>query len=325
MRQWLEDQWSRKSLWQLLLFPISLVFIVLAVCRRALYKLGMFTVGRLPVKVIVVGNISVGGTGKTPLTLWLVDWLLLHGYKPGIISRGYGGNAQAVCEVFANSEPSAVGDESRLLANRALCPVFIGKNRHHAGLALLRAYPDINVIVADDGLQHYRLHRDVEIAVVDAERQFGNGLCMPAGPLRESISRLASVDFIVSNGKRFSLDAYEMGLKPKCFRNISNPKLELPIDAFHGQSVQALAGIGNPSRYFKQLLDLGIRTESHAFADHYLYHEDDLKFAENKVLLMTEKDAVKCNRFADKQWWYLEVDAKLPDDFGNKLLMKIKE
>ena len=200
MELWLQKQWGRLSLWHLLLVPLSWLFWLLTFLRRLGYRTGLLKTYRLPVPVIVVGNISIGGTGKTPLVTWLAQNLSQHGYHPGIISRGYGGNTSEVSAVGLDSNPEAVGDEPVLLARRAKCPVWIGRDRVKAAQSLLRTHPEVNVIISDDGLQHYRLQRDFEIAVVDSSRGFGNGRLLPAGPLRETPFRLETVDAVVMNG-----------------------------------------------------------------------------------------------------------------------------
>ncbi|HSH96993.1 MAG TPA: tetraacyldisaccharide 4'-kinase, partial [Methyloradius sp.] len=197
MSSWLQKQWATYTLWHILLLPISWIFFVLSSCRKFLYQIGWLKIFNLAVPVIVVGNINVGGTGKTPLVIWLAEQLKSAGYKPGIISRGYGGSAQHIQEVSANSAPLEVGDEPVLIAKRTGCPVFVNANRVEAGNALLKRYPECDVVISDDGLQHYRLQRDVEIAIIDGAKGFGNSLLLPAGPLRERIGRLAHVDAIV--------------------------------------------------------------------------------------------------------------------------------
>ncbi|MHB1292307.1 MAG: tetraacyldisaccharide 4'-kinase, partial [Sulfuricella sp.] len=197
---WLQRQWSRLTPWHVVLLPLSILFGLVAALRRVLYRAGLLRAIRLPVPVIVVGNISVGGTGKTPLVLWLADFLRQQGYHPGIVSRGYGGGTQGVVAVDIRSDPAVVGDEPLLLARKSACPVWVGRDRVAAGNALLRAHTECDVLVSDDGLQHYRLGRDLEIVVVDGERKFGNGLLLPAGPLREGVSHLRSVDAVVVNG-----------------------------------------------------------------------------------------------------------------------------
>jgi tetraacyldisaccharide 4'-kinase len=291
--------------------------------RRGLYANGVLTPQRMPVPVVIVGNIVAGGTGKTPLVLWLCEYLADHGYKPGIVSRGYGGSGQTM--QVASTSASVTGDEPALLAQRSRCPVWIGRDRPAAARALLAANPQCNVIVADDGLQHYRLARDVEIAVVDASRGNGNGLLLPAGPLRERAGRLSQVDAIVMTGGGAPLDAktFAMTLEGKTFRNLLNPQFHQEASAFQGRRLHAVAGIGNPTRFFDQLQALGLSFTAHAFADHHDYSPSDLEFAGADAILMTEKDAIKCQRFARENHWVLPVDAHVDSAFGQLVLDKL--
>ena len=197
MADWLQKQWKGYSIWHLFLLPLSIIFFLLSSARKQLFRLAILKSYKLPVPVIIVGNISVGGTGKTPLVIWLANQLKQKGFKPGIVSRGYGGSANDVMEVFAQSVPNEVGDEPLVIAKHQDGPVFVGLDRVNAAVALLQEHPEVNVIISDDGLQHYRLQRDIEIAVVDAQRGLGNTLLLPAGPLREAKSRLNKVDAIV--------------------------------------------------------------------------------------------------------------------------------
>lgn len=292
--------------------------------RRGLYSKGVLSPRRMPVPVVIVGNIVAGGTGKTPLVLWLCDYLAEHGYKPGIVSRGYGGSGETL-EV-AGTSASVAGDEPALLAQRSHCPVWIGRDRPAAARALLAAHPQCNVIIADDGLQHYRLARDVEIAVVDAGRGNGNGLLLPAGPLRERAGRLAQVDAVVLTGGGAPPNAktFAMTLEGKTFRNLLNPQFHQEASALQGRRLHAVAGIGNPTRFFDQLQALGLSFTAHAFADHHDYSPSDLEFAGADAILMTEKDAIKCQRFARENHWVLPVDAHVDAAFGELVLDKLR-
>jgi len=323
--RWLEKIWYGLTPWHVVLLPISILFGLVAALRRALYRAGLLRAIRLPVPVIVVGNIMVGGTGKTPLVLWLADFLRQQGYHPGIVSRGYGGGTQGAVAVDVCSDPAVVGDEPLLLAKKSACPVWVGRDRAVAGNALLRAHPECDVLVSDDGLQHYRLARDVEIAVVDGERKFGNGLLLPAGPLREGVSRLVSVDAVVVNGGSLLLrNEFEMSLEGEVFRNLRQPELRARAADFGGKKLHAVAGIGNPQRFFAHLRRLGLAFEEHAFPDHYAYQPHDLDYDEADALLMTEKDAVKCAGFADERVWALAVEAILSPAFGQTVLQKLR-
>jgi len=232
--------------------------------------------------------------------------------------------------VEVRSDPAVVGDEPLLLARKSGCPVWVGRDRAAAGNALLRAYPECDVLVSDDGLQHYRLDRDMEIVVVDGERKFGNGLLLPAGPLREGVSRLRSVDAVVVNGGSLKAvmrlgNEFEMGLEGGVFYNLRNPELRAGAADFGGKKLHAMAGIGNPQRFFAHLRRLGLAFEEHAFPDHYVFRPQDLDYDDADVLLMTEKDAVKCAGFADERYWALAVEAILPSAFGQTMLQKLRD
>jgi tetraacyldisaccharide 4'-kinase len=303
----------------LLAMPSSFLFGLLVGLRRALYRLGILRTERLPVPVIVVGNLSVGGAGKTPLTLTLVEWLRTAGFAPGIISRGYGGKARLPMPVTALSDPALVGDEPVLLARRAACPVWIGRNRPDAGRNLLSAHPEVDVLIADDGLQHLALARDIELVVVDAARGFGNGWLLPAGPLREPLSRLARVDAIVINGREATPlppapPHFRMHIAGSRFINLAQTEHEVAAAHFASEqasgALHAIAGIGHPERFFRQLASLGLDATPHAFPDHHAYVASDLPAG---CVLMTEKDAVKCaplgKQSARSDLWFLAVDA----------------
>jgi len=320
----LDYYWYNKSLVSLLLLPLSWLFCLLAIVRRTLYRTGVLKVHRLPVPVIIVGNISVGGTGKTPFVTWLVELLRAQGYSPGIVSRGYGGGASHwPQQVRTDSDPRMVGDEAILLSRRCRCPMAVGPARAEAAEALL-AYTDCDIIVADDGLQHYALGRDVEIAVVDGVRRFGNGHCLPAGPLREPHGRLAAVDMVVTNGVAGPRE-YHMELVPAMLRNLADPSKTRSLDAFAGKTVHAVAGIGNPQRFFDQLAAHGIEVREHAFADHFPFAREDVTFDDDLPVLMTEKDAVKCQDFATPRHWCVPVDARVDERIETLILRLIKK
>lgn len=313
MKDFLERCWYGHCRSRFLLAPLSLFFYFLVASRRLAYRAGLFRVWRLPVPVIVVGNLGVGGSGKTPLTLRLVEWLVELGYHPGIISRGYGGRARAPMPVRADSDPTLVGDEPVLMARRAACPLWIGRKRAEAGRQLLAFHPEVDVLVSDDGLQHYALDRDMEIVVVDGLRGFGNGCLLPAGPLREPLGRLATVDAAVVNGgdpEDFILlpPIFTMRLRGATLRNLCDPTQTAVATDFAGREIHALAGIGHPQRFFDHLEHLGLNVTPHVFPDHHHYTADDLPAG---ILLMTEKDAVKCAPFASPDAWFLAVDADL--------------
>jgi len=329
MVNWLQKQWLTFTPWHLLLLPISWLFLIITAFRRFLYKCGVLKSHNLPVPVIVVGNINVGGAGKTPVVIWLAEQLKQSGYKPGVISRGYGGNLVGIASVSPESSPSAVGDEPVLIAMRTACPVFVGAERVAAGLALLKAHPECNVVISDDGLQHYALQRDVELVVVDGVKGFGNGALLPAGPLREPKSRLATVDAVVSNGAASNLNALatrpliEMQLNATVFYNlVHRQSLSAPVD-FAGKTITAIAGIGNPDRFFNQLSAMGLNFKRKAYNDHYQYRAQDFENLETDIVIMTEKDAVKCTSFAQPNFWVLPVSAEIDVQLMAVILNKL--
>lgn len=331
MADWLQKQWATYTLWHLFLTPLSWLFFVIARIRVWLYGSGWLKSYRLSVPVIVVGNINVGGAGKTPLVIWLAEQLLQAGYKPGIISRGYGGQIKAAQAVFADSNPQQLGDEPVLIAKRTNCPVFVSPDRIAAGQALLQAHPECNVIVSDDGLQHYRLQRDVEIVVFDSVKGFGNEALLPAGPLRENTSRLKSVDAVVSNGtvadvqkfmRSYGVKPIEMQLQSGDFFNLLDVSKRSTAAGFAGQQVLAIAGIGNPERFFQQLNHMGISFSRKSYPDHYAFSVDDFEVA-NENVVMTEKDAVKCHAFAQQNFWVLPVNALIKDGLLAIILNKL--
>jgi tetraacyldisaccharide 4'-kinase len=319
----LVSAWSRRGLLAWLLLPFALLFGALSALRRLLYRLGVLKSVRLPRPVIVVGNITVGGAGKTPLTLYLAAELAARGYSPGIVSRGYGGRASeagAMRQVAATDEAAEVGDEPLLMAQRGICPVWIGRDRAAAGAALLAAHPECDVILCDDGLQHYRLARDVEIVVMDG-RGAGNGWLLPSGPLREPLSRLNRVDALVMNGggaaPSSGAPVFAMHLTGKVFCKLGDPGCTREARDFAGLKLHALAGIGHPQRFFNHLARLNLHPQCHAFPDHHPYVLSDIKNIFGvEVLFMTEKDGVKCAAlapaFAPVDAWILRVEAE-PD------------
>jgi len=316
----LVSAWYKRAPWLIILTPFSLIYRFIVFIRRFYYRVGIFKVHRLAVPVIVVGNITVGGTGKTPFVIWFANYLKTQGYKPGIVSRGYGGKADHYpFDVEAKSDPSVAGDEPVLIARNTQCPVVIDPKRTRAAQYLLSEH-DCNIIISDDGLQHYALGRDIEIAIVDGERRYANGFCLPAGPLREPVSRLKHVDFIVNNGGH-APGEFTMQLIDKELHAVSGGSHPLPKGSH--TSVQAIAGIGNPERFFKRLEHLGYEFISHIFPDHHQYSFADINFGEDDVILMTEKDAVKCEAFADHRHWYLPVEAEVNPAFQTAFMRKL--
>ncbi len=315
--------WQQRGPLAVLLLPLAVLFAMLAAVRRLAYRLGWLKSERLPAPVVVVGNIIVGGSGKTPLTLWLAEQLRQDGWKPGIVSRGYAASAdrKQVREVLAASAAAEVGDEPLLLKRRSGLPVFVGRDRVAAGRALLAAYPDCDVILSDDGLQHYRLARDVEIALIDG-RGLMNGWLLPAGPLREPPRRLARVAALVLNGDETrvpsaagGVPAFRMRLAGAEFQRLDDPETRCAPADLVGMKLAAVAGIAVPQRFFAHLEGLGLTFSRHAFPDHHRFSDADLAAIEADALIMTEKDAVKCGAYTftlgARPVWVLPVAAQV--------------
>jgi len=320
--------WQQRGPLALLLLPAAAIFAAVAAVRRAAWRHGLLHAQHSGVPVIVVGNITAGGTGKTPLTLWLARFLLDHGFHPGIISRGYGARDSHAREVPPHGLPQDYGDEPCLLAQRSACPVWVGTDRVQVARALLAAHPETDVIISDDGLQHYRLARDFEIAVIDGSLGLGNGWPLPAGPLREPASRLASVDAVVVNGEDAAParpQALRMHLRGDTFRNLAHPEQTVSPAHFSGRRIHAIAGIGNPRRFFAQLGRLGVSCMPREFPDHHAYTAADLAFAEDGDIVMTEKDAVKCRAFANARHWALVVNAEPDTRLGEMIVARLAE
>ena len=274
----------------------------------------------LPVPVVVVGNITVGGSGKTPVVIALIDALRAAGFRPGVISRGYGRSSSCVSEVVADGDPVKYGDEPVLIKQRTGVPVVVGRDRAAAG-ELLLSHHAIDVIVSDDGLQHYRLARDIEIAIVDGRRRFGNGRLLPAGPLREPVSRLDECDLVLINGQR---EADELGFDLIVGQaHALDSSVQRPLESFVGSAVHAVAGIGDPQRFFIALRSRGLEIIEHPFPDHHAFVPSDFAFAGGRPVLMTEKDAVKCRTFARSGWYRVPVELALPDDVVGEIFKKL--
>ncbi len=319
---------SRPTPLAALLWPLSRAFGAAASLRRALFRAGVLAVTRLPVPVVVVGNITVGGTGKTPVVIALAAALAARGWRPGIVSRGYGGTNTAPRAVKPGDDPRAVGDESLLLAATGF-PVWIGRRRADAARSLLTAHPECDVVIADDGLQHYALGRTVEIAVVDAIRELGNGLLLPAGPLREPPSRLADVDMVLrlvapGSSRIGSGNGHAVTLEPLPWRNLVRPDAVADPAAWRAGEVHAIAGIGNPQRFFDLVRASGVSAVCHALPDHHRFSPGDLAFPDAVAILMTEKDAVKCAPFADARCWALPVRARIDAPLIAKIEDKLR-
>lgn len=318
-----ERFWNTVNAVSLLLLPLSLVFGAVVAMRRLAYRIGLKRVRHFRVPVIVVGNVTVGGTGKTPLVVWLADHLRRQGWRPGIVSRGYGGTARHwPQQVRADSDPSTVGDEAVLLAAATGCPMCVGPDRPAAVEALL-AHTDVNIVISDDGLQHYALGRDLEIAVIDGQRRFGNGLLLPAGPLREPRSRLRRVDLVIVNGESGGGE-HAMVMSQPVVRPLRGGD-EIPLSHFVDRDVHAVAGIGNPQRFFDLLGRSGIRIRPHRFPDHHRFRLQDLALGEPLPVLMTEKDAVKCRRLECRDCWVVRISAQPDAGFVHHLNTALKD
>jgi tetraacyldisaccharide 4'-kinase len=321
--------WYRPARLAYVLLPLALFYRGLVALRRSLYRSGVLKSTRLQVPVVIVGNISAGGTGKTPLVQWLARRLQQSARRPAIVSRSYAARARAPARVRADDDPALRGDEAVLLAATLACPVWSGPNRRETARALLAAHPEIDTLVCDDGLQHYALARDVEIVVVDAARGLGNALPLPAGPLREPPARLAEVDAIVMNGAgridplSGRVPVFAMTLEGRRFRNLADPARSATAEAFDGMRLVAVAGIGNPARFFDHLRALGLAFEAHAFPDHHRFDAAQLRFPAADAILMTEKDAIKCASFPDARMWALPVDAVTSDALATLVLERL--
>jgi tetraacyldisaccharide 4'-kinase len=323
--RWLQDEWYKEMYISAFFMPISMLYADFMRFRTFLYNIGVRKKHKIAVPVIVVGNITVGGTGKTPLILWLARFLREEGYKPGIISRGYGGESETWPQwIDEHSKADQVGDEAVLMRQQADCPVAVGPKRVEAAHMLLQK-SDCNIILSDDGLQHYALQRDIEIAVIDGERRFGNGYMLPCGPLREPIDRLQTVDLVIVNGVIEEQSEFSMAVEGDLAINLVSKEEKL-LTEFSHQSCHALAGIGNPKRFFKLLENESISLECHAFPDHYQFSEEDIRFENNEnPVLMTEKDAVKCMGIATENHWYVPIKVQPEQPFIDKLLKLLKE
>jgi tetraacyldisaccharide 4'-kinase len=312
--------WASRGLVAWLLWPASLAFRILVALRRLLYAMRVLPSAHPGIPVVVVGNLVAGGSGKTPLVIWIAEYLKRHGWSPGIVSRGYGAKITQPRAATIADEAAEVGDEPVLLSRRSGCPVWVGAQRIAVCRALRAAHPDVDVLILDDGLQHYALRRDAEIAVVDA-RGFGNGFMLPAGPLREPASRLRCVHAVVAHAA--AVEGYSMKLLGETLHRMTDSADRRPASAFAGQRVHAVAGIGEPNRFFLHLVRLGIKVAPHPFPDHHPFKPQDLDFGDDAAVLMTEKDAVKLRRFARANWWVLPVTAELDPAFGDWLTRRL--
>jgi tetraacyldisaccharide 4'-kinase len=331
MYKWLHRVWYEGGSFYQLLLPFSGIYWLLITLRRALYNAGLLARHRASAPVVVVGNITAGGTGKTPVVIWLVRELQERGFTPGIVSRGYGGTrSDSSMRVDAASDPDVVGDEPVLLANRTNCPVVVDTDRPRAAQMLVD--DGVDLIIADDGLQHYPLQRDYEICVIDGARGLGNRLLLPAGPLRETIDRLTEVDQVLINGKTGGDASYATAVEQNAieFELVANEVCRLngsltrPIQGFAGTTVHAVAAIGNPQRFFDMLRAHGIQVIEHAFQDHARLGASELDFGDDFEVLMTEKDAVKLDAAISDKYWTVPVDVQIDPVLSGPWLAQIE-
>ena len=330
LEQTFNRAWNRNSSWLLLLLPFSWLFSALSALRRR-YLQSRCQGKSFAAPVVVIGNISVGGSGKTPLIIALVSALKARGYSPGVVSRGYGGSAASYpLAVTANTAVSESGDEPLLIASLAHCPVVVDRDRR-AAVDYLLTHFDCDLVLSDDGLQHYRLHRDIELVVVDGQRGLGNGRRLPSGPLRESSRRLAQVDFVVVNGTAqvgVDVDTQSMSIQPVCFRHLQSGRcqsIEEWLADRQDRRVNAVAAIGNPRRFADSLSQLGLEVSLHSFDDHQPLNPEDLSFADMLPVIVTAKDAIKLagQNIADNVW-SLDVKAVVDLVFVDKLVARLE-
>jgi tetraacyldisaccharide 4'-kinase len=328
MEQWLTALWYRESAGFSLLAPLGWLYAGVMALRRAAYTARVLRTYRAGKPVIVVGNLTVGGTGKTPLVAWLAQQLSLEGLRVGIVSRGYGRSGDSPARVHAESSWREVGDEPMLLASLTGCEVVVARDRF-AGAQKLVAL-GVDVVIADDGLQHLSLARDCEIVVVDGARGFGNRRLLPAGPLREPASRVYEADIVVVNGtpehaslRSCRADGLQMSLSGGEAHRVDGLAAPEPLEHFRGRRVHAVAGIGNPQRFFRDLRARGIELIEHPFADHHPFTRAELTFGDDLPVLMTQKDAVRCREIADARLWYVPVVAQFTESQGRELLDKV--
>lgn len=311
MQQWVRKQWQKNNVLTWLVSPVALIFAAIVWCRRKAYAWGLLSSYRAPVPVIVVGNISIGGTGKTPIVIAMTQYLQQLGKRVGIVSRGYRSRAPHYPYlVTAESPADYAGDEAKLIALQTQVPVMIDADRAAAVKGLLAAH-QVDVIISDDGLQHYGLARDLECICLDADAPLGNGWCLPAGPLREPASRLQQADVIFVRDKTWQWT-------PRAWVHVQTQQEQAPLE-LKPQACVAVAGIAQPQRFFQELVNLGLQFKAHAFADHYAYQTQTLAQFNEQTVLMTAKDAVKWHSQTPQDWWYLDMQVELGADVKNVL------
>ena len=326
--------WNKNSRWLFALWPFSFLFRLIVAIRKSIFSVSIRPAS-FSVPVVVVGNITMGGTGKTPFVISLADYLVEQGFSPGIVSRGYGGNSASYPLMVGTDEnPTNSGDEPLLIARRTKCPVVVDPDRASAVKHLISSF-DIDIVISDDGLQHYQMYRDIEICMVDGDRLFGNSFCFPAGPLREPIDRIETVDFVVMNGSasnalNSSKPVAKMVMRPKSLVNLLTGEIRpfsgAPFNI--GNNLQAVCAIGNPERFYRMLEELPYSLTRFSFPDHYQFKPEDFNnelISEHQPVVMTEKDAIKCSDFATNNFWYIDTEIDISDGFYARVLKRINE
>lgn len=323
--------WSRKGLLNILLLPLSLLFGAVAMLRRRAYRFGLLRAGHPGVPVIVAGNLSAGGSGKTPFVIWLAQWLQAQGYRPGVVSRGYGRVETSLREVEAASTAEEVGDEPLLIHLKTGVPVAVGADRLAAARLLRERHPEVDIIVSDDGLQHYRLRRDLELVLADEAARFGNGWLLPAGPLREPVSRLGQADALILSVRgeqggetgNCPLPVFRVRHRPgDCYR-LQDPRQTRALRDFAGGLVHAVAGLARPQAFFGQLEAAGLELRRQAFPDHHAFRKGDIDAG--ATVVMTEKDAVKCRELAGPEWWVQTLELSPDPQLENWLAERLAQ
>lgn len=314
----LEHYWYEPNRLVWLLLPLSWLYCLITVIRRKFYQLNLKKSYSAQVPVVVIGNIVIGGSGKTPLLISLCEYIQKNGFRPGVVSRGYGGNISGLKQVSENDSAEQVGDEPLMIQQKTKVPVVVGADRV-AAVNYLLENNQCDIVLSDDGMQHYRMRRNFEIAVVDTDREFGNGFCLPAGPLRERVSRLNDVDLVVYNGiKKNKNNSFFYKLEIVRCTSLTSDEQRL-LSSFEKRPVHAVAGIGHPARFFNQLRENGINVIEHAFPDHHVYHQQDFSGWHDNCIIMTEKDAVKCRQLSLPDAWVVAVKANISDILESQL------
>jgi len=324
LNRFLQRTWKDRNLIAWMLWPLSLVYCAFCEIRRFAYSLGVLPISFYNRPIIVIGNLTVGGSGKTPLTLWLVEHLRQKGFTPGVVSRGYGRRDSRKSRIVTeNSDTRKVGDEPLMIARRTSTPVAVANRRKDAVNLLLRRF-NCDIFVCDDGLQHYALNSDITIAMIDGEVRFGNSFCLPAGPLREKASRANSYDFQLIKGSGRG-NEWVMGIEAGHVANVLNGEKTQQLENLKDRKIQAVCGIGNPDSFFNVLRQADLKFSAHAYPDHFDFEPRDFRqFSDDDgIILMTEKDAVKCRSFAKPNWWYLSIKALPPEEFINAMDAKL--